>query len=136
MKEKSGFTILGGSVGAVLLCLGLIIYFIINELLGEVPAPGIVMIFAWCPCLGLILLQILIYIYALYCRKANPAESNKMRNSTAIFGILISIYMIAVSLIFLYTSFVNYMYYLSVMTISIINLALLIWYRHKNDKMV
>ena len=120
----------------VLVCLGLIIYFVVRELTEGLPASGLTMGISMVPCLGLILLQILIYIYALYCKKKDMKESVKMCNSTCIFGILINGYMLAISAVFLYTKFEHFSYFLSVLIITVLNMAFLMWYKSRVGKLL
>lgn len=135
-KEKGLYWTLGLSIGIVLLCLGLIIYFVVRELTGGLPGSGLTIGASMVPCLGLILLQILIYIYALYCKKKDMKESIKMCNSTCIFGILISGYMLTISVIFLYTKFEHFSYFLSVLILTILNMAFLMWYKARVGKLL
>lgn len=135
-KEKGLYWTLGVSVGLVLLCLGLTIYFVVREMTGGQPGSGLTIGISMVPCLGLILLQILIYIYALYCKKKDAKESVKMCNSTCIFGILINGYMLVISVIFLYTNFEYFSYFLSVLIITILNMAFLIWYKTRVGKLL
>lgn len=135
-KEKGLYWTLGLSVVMVLVCLGLVIGFAVHELTGGEPASGLTIGASMIPCLGLILLQILIYIYALYCKKKDMKESIKMCNSTCVFGILINGYLLAISAIFLYTKFSYFTYFLSVLILSVLNMAFLMWYKSRIGKLL
>ena len=133
-KEKGLYWTLGLSVAVVLLCLGLFIAFTVHELTNGQPGSGLTIGISIVPCLGLILLQILIYIHALYCKKTDMKESKKMCKSTCIFGILINGYMVAMSLVFLYTDIKYFSYFFSVLIIAALNMAFMMWYKSKIGK--
>lgn len=133
-KEKGLYWTLGLSVAVVLFCLGLFIAFTIHELTKGQPGSGLTIGISIVPCLGLILLQILIYIYALYCKKTDMKESKKMCKSTCIFGILINGYMVAMSLVFLYTDIKYFSYFFSVLIIAALNMVFMMWYKSKIGK--
>lgn len=119
--------LLGISVAITLICFGLCIYFSLWALLGGLPAQGLIMIAGWLPCVGLVILEILVYIYGLYCRKTNKTEAKKMNKSTWVLGILSNGYIGVVSLFFLISDFGNLSRYLIVCIPGFMNFLALIF---------
>lgn len=133
-KDKKVYYLLGLSVVFALLSFGLCITFSLNALFGEMIGHGLIMILAWIPCAGLIILQVLVYIYGLYCMRTNVNEMKKMSKSTWIFGILTGAYMVVISLFFACTNITQFGYYFIVVAISGANLAFLIFWTKKFNK--
>mgnify|MGYP003308418974 CR=1 FL=1 len=133
-KDKKVYYLLGLSVVFALISFGLSIYFSLSALYGEMVGHGLIMIVAWIPCAGLIILQVLVYIYGLYCMRTNVNEMKKMSKSTWIFGILTGAYMMVISLIFACTNITQLGYYFIVVAINGANLAFLIFWTKKCKK--
>ena len=138
MKEKENvrYWSLGTSAGVTLLCFVLIVSFIIYELTSGDVGSGVIMLFGWTPIAGLVILEIIVYVYGLYCRKSNPKEAGKMCNSTSVFGILISGYMIVVGMLFLCTNFQRLKFYLIIVILGVLNFVFLIMYKRKLGRII
>ena len=130
-REKKSYLLLTASVLLTLICFGLCVYFTVRELFGELIIQGLIMILAWLPCVGLVILLILVYCYGWYCIKNKPKETKKMIKSTWIFSILISGYMVALSLVFTFADFANFGIYLVVSILSALNMVFLILWSKK-----
>lgn len=126
-QNKKKTVLLGLSLMITIICFGLCVYFSLWAFLGELPAQGLIMIVGWLPCTGLVILEILVYIYGLYCRKTNNAEAKKMNKSTWIIGILTNGYLWVVSLFFVISDFTNLSRYLVVCIPGFLNFLALIF---------
>ena len=83
MEQNNKKTLLLGlSLLVTIICFGLSVYFSLSAFLGELPAQGLIMIVGWLPCVGLVILEILVYIYGLYCRSNNTKEAKKMNKKS------------------------------------------------------
>lgn len=127
MEQNNKKTLLLGlSLIVTLICFALCVYFSLWAFLGELVAQGLIMIVGWLPCVGLIILEIIVYIYGLYCRNKNKAEAKKMNKSTWVLGILTNAYIWVVSLIFIISDFANLGRYLIVCIPGFLNFLALI----------
>jgi len=127
--------LLGLSMAITIICYGLCIYFSLWALFGELAPLGFIMIVGWLPCLGLVVLTAIVYVYALYCRKKSMKEAKKMEKAAWLMGILTNIYILVVSVIFVGTNFAALSRYLAVSIPSALNLlSLLIGARILNKK--
>lgn len=127
MEQNNKKTLLLGlSLLVTIIGFGLCVYFSLSAFLGELPAQGLIMIVGWLPCLGLVILEVIVYIYGLYCRKTNKAEAKKMNKSTWVLGILTNAYIWVVSLFFIISDFANLSPYLIVCIPSFLNFLALI----------
>lgn len=128
MEQNNKKTILLGlSLMITIICFGLCIYFSLWAFLGELVAQGLIMIVGWLPCTGLVILETIVYIYGLYCRKKNKTEAKKMNKSTWIIGILTNAYLWVVSLFFIISDFANLSRYLVVCIPGVLNFLALIF---------
>lgn len=125
-QNKKKTILLGLSVVVTLICFGICVYFSLRAFLGELVAQGLIMIVGWLPCTGLVILEIIVYIYGLYCRKTNNTEARKMNKSTWILGILTNAYIVVVSLFFVISDFNNLSHYLIVCIPGFLNFMALI----------
>ena len=134
-QNKKKTILLGFSLLVTIICFGLCIYFSLWAFLGELPAQGLIMIVGWLPCTGLVILEIIVYIYGLYCRKSNNSETRKMNKSSWIIGILTNAYLWVVSLFFIVSDFAHLSRYLVVCIPGFLNfLALIIGAKIINKK--
>lgn len=134
-QNKKKTILLGLSLLVTIICFGLCIYFSLWAFLGELPAQGLIMIVGWLPCTGLVILEIIVYIYGLYCRKSNNSETRKMNKSSWIIGILTNAYLWVVSLFFIVSDFAHLSRYLVVCIPGFLNfLALIIGAKIINKK--
>ncbi len=128
MEQNNKKTLLLGlSLIVTIICFGLCAYFSLWAFLGELPAQGLIMIVGWLPCSGLVILEIIVYIYGLYCRNKNKAEAKKMNKSTWVLGILTNSYIGVVSLFFVISDFTNLSRYLVVSILGFLNFLVLIF---------
>ena len=134
-RDNKTSLIIGLSVLVTVICFGLCVYFSLWAFLGELVAQGLIMIVSWVPCVGLAILELVVYIYGLYCRRTNIKEAKKMDKATWVLGIIVNSYMIIISLLFVCTDFANLSRYLAVSIPSVLNFILLIlWARKYNKK--
>lgn len=128
MEQNNKKTLLLGlSLLVSIICFGLSVYFSVSAFLGELPAQGLIMIVGWLPCVGLVILEILVYIYGLYCRSNNTKEAKKMNKSTWILGILTNAYIGVVSLFFIISDFADLRCYLVVCIPGFLNFLALVF---------
>ena len=126
-QDNKKTILLGVSVVITLICFGLCVYFSLWAFLGGLPAQGLIMILGWLPCVGLVILEVIVYIYGLYCRKTNKTEARKMNKSTWVLGILTNAYIWVVSLFFIISDFANLSRYLIVCIPAVLNFLALIF---------
>ncbi len=128
MEQNNKKTLLLGlSVLVTIICFSLCVYFSLWAFLGELVAQGLIMILGWLPCIGLVVLEIIVYIYGLYCGKANKTEAKKMNKSTWVLGILTNAYIGVVSLFFIISDFADLSRYLIVCIPGFLNFLALVF---------
>ena len=130
-QENKTHFLLAPSLILSILSFGLCVYFGVRELSGEMVGQGLIMLMSWVPCVGLILLEVLVYFYGLYCMKANRKELKKMSKSTWALGVWTGGYMGVISLIFACTDLTHFGANLIVVALSVLNIVFLTYWVKK-----
>lgn len=141
MKQKinKAYLLYGISVLVTVICLGMIVYSIITQMKGEMVLSALLMLVVWFPCAGMVLLEVLVYIWGLKEMQKGTNSMQQHGKYPWVFAMISNTYIIGVGLIFVFANFQNCAYYLIMIIPTIINFAVSIWwlkyYNRLFDKM-
>lgn len=133
-QENRAHFLLAPSLVVSVISFALCIYLGVRELSGELVGYGLIMLLAWVPCVGLVLLDVIVYLYGCYCMKAKRKEFKKMSKSTWVFGIWTGVYMAGVNLVFALTDLTHFAMNLVVVGLCVINLGFLVYWVKVHNK--
>lgn len=127
-KVKKAYLLYGLSVLVTVSCFSFLIYSIIAQMKGDMVLSAVLMLMVWFPCGGMVLLEVMVYIWGLKEMQASTTDMQKQGKYPWIFTMISNAYFIVVGLLFVFANFQNCAYYLFVIIPIIANFAVSIWW--------
>lgn len=134
-KINKAYFLYGISVIVMVVCFIYLMVNIIRCMKGDVFLSALLMLATWIPCIGMVILGTVVYIWGICCIKKGQTQYGMQKQGKYpwIFGIISNSYMIAFGLVYLCSDFGTFHFYLLTTIVSGVNFVFsILWLRFYN----